>query len=130
MKKRFTLLLAMVMATSMMLTACGGGDAPAGSGSEGPSKETVSLKVGTGGTSGTYYGYGGVVANVLNSKLEGVQLNVQSTGASKANIFLIDDKEAEIAVVQNDVMDYAYNGTDLFAGDGAITSFLSLLRQS
>ncbi|MEG2870339.1 MAG: TAXI family TRAP transporter solute-binding subunit, partial [Clostridium sp.] len=81
------------------------------------------LKLATGGTTGTYYAYGGVIANTLNSKLPNVQLNVQSTGASKANIFLIDDGEADAALVQNDVMDYASKGTDLFEEDGAVTTF-------
>ena len=88
-----------------------------------PSADAVSLKMATGGTTGTYYAYGGVIANILNGKLGSLQLNVQSTGASKANIFLIDDGEADVAIVQNDVMDYASKGTDLFEEDGAIESF-------
>lgn len=40
-----------------------------------------------------------------------------STGASKANIVLVCDDEVQMAIVQNDVMDYAYNGTDQFEGD-------------
>ena len=50
---------------------------------------------------------------VLSSKLDNVKFDVQSTGASKANIYLVADGEADIAIVQNDVMYYAYNGTDL-----------------
>ena len=30
---------------------------------------------------------------------------------------LIAAGEVELAIAQNDVMDYAYNGTDLFAGE-------------
>ena len=41
------------------------------------------LTMGTGGTTGTYYAFGGVIANVINSKDLGVNINVQSTGASK-----------------------------------------------
>lgn len=143
MKKRFTAIAALAVAAAMSLTACtqsqnaapetqaaaetaaqGGEDkaeepAPAPA----PSADAVSLKMATGGTTGTYYAYGGVIANILNSKLGSLQLNVQSTGASKANIFLIDDGEADVAIVQNDVMDYASKGTDLFEEDGAIESF-------
>lgn len=143
MKKRFTAVAALAVAAAMSLTACtqsqnaapetqaaaetaaqGGEDkaeepAPAPA----PSADAVSLKMATGGTTGTYYAYGGVIANILNSKLGSLQLNVQSTGASKANIFLIDDGEADVAIVQNDVMDYASKGTDLFEEDGAIESF-------
>ena len=65
------------------------------------------MTMGTGGTTGTYYAFGGVIANVLNAKDIGVNINVQSTGASKANIYLVNDGEADLAIVQNDVMDYA-----------------------
>ena len=78
----------------------------------------------TGGTSGTYYGFSGVIANVLNEKLKGtLNLKVESTGASKANIQMLASGDADIAIVQNDVMYYAYTGTDLFAGGAPITSF-------
>jgi hypothetical protein len=78
----------------------------------------------TGGTSGTYYGFSGVIANVLNEKLKDtLNLKVESTGASKANIQLLDAGEAQLAIVQNDVMYYAYTGTDLFADGDPITSF-------
>ena len=143
MKKRFTAIAALAVAAAMSLTACTQSQnaAPetqaaaetAAQGSEdkaeepapapAPSADAVSLKMATGGTTGTYYAYGGVIANILNGKLGSLQLNVQSTGASKANIFMIDDGEAEVAIVQNDVMDYASKGTDLFEEDGAIESF-------
>lgn len=143
MKKRFTAIAALAVAAAMSLTACTQSQnaAPetqaaaetAAQGSEdkaeepapapAPAADAVSLKMATGGTTGTYYAYGGVIANILNGKLGSLQLNVQSTGASKANIFLIDDGEADVAIVQNDVMDYAFKGTDLFEEDGAIESF-------
>ncbi len=81
------------------------------------------LTLGTGGTTGTYYAVGGVMATVLNPLLEDVNLTVTSTGASKANIQLIDAGEAQLAIVQNDVMYYAYTGTDLFEGEGAYETF-------
>lgn len=110
MKKAIALLLAVVMVFA--LCACG--------------KKTaaVDLKYATGGTSGTYYGFSGVIANVLNEKLKGtLNLKVESTGASKANIQMLASGDADIAIVQNDVMYYAYTGTDLFAGGDPITSF-------
>ena len=71
----------------------------------------------TGGTSGTYYPFGGAIANVWNTKIENMNVTAQATGASAENLRLINKGEAEFAIVQNDVMDYAYNGTDLFAGE-------------
>ncbi|MEF9954483.1 MAG: TAXI family TRAP transporter solute-binding subunit [Clostridium sp.] len=135
MKKR---LMALAMVSAMVLSACTQSTtapttaAPAAGETTAAAAETAApaasgtaqtLKLATGGTTGTYYAYGGVIANTLNSKLPNVQLNVQSTGASKANIFLIDDGEADAALVQNDVMDYASKGTDLFEEDGAVTTF-------
>ena len=59
------------------------------------------LTLATGGTSGTYYAVGGVLTTVLNPILENSSLTVTSTGASKANIQLIDDEDADLALVQN-----------------------------
>lgn len=71
----------------------------------------------TGGTGGTYYPFGGAIANIWNTKIENMNVTAQATGASAENLRLINKGEAEYAIVQNDVMDYAYNGTDLFAGE-------------
>ncbi|MCR4579063.1 MAG: TAXI family TRAP transporter solute-binding subunit [Treponema sp.] len=71
----------------------------------------------TGGTSGTYYPFGGAIANIWNTKLENMNVTAQATGASAENLRLINKGEAEFATVQNDVMDYAYHGTALFDGE-------------
>ena len=84
------------------------------------------LTLGTGGTTGTYYAVGGVMATVLNPVMEDVVLTVTSAGASKANIQLIDEEDADLAIVQNDVMYYAYTGTDLFEDEGAYETFASV----
>jgi TRAP transporter TAXI family solute receptor len=82
------------------------------------------LRLATGGNTGTYYAFGSAVAQILTEKTKN-PISVQSTGASKANIQLIDEGEAEIAIVQNDVMDYAWKGIDLFNGE-KINSFASM----
>ncbi len=73
--------------------------------------------IATGGVSGTYYPFGGAIANIWNTKIENMNVTAQATGASAENLRLISKGEAEFATVQNDVMDYAYNGTDMFAGE-------------
>ena len=109
MKRMIAFLLAAIMVFA--LCACG-------------KTSVTELKYATGGTSGTYYGFSGVIANVLNEKLKGtLNLKVESTGASKANIQMIASGDADMAIVQNDVMYYAYTGTDLFAGGEPITGF-------
>ena len=84
------------------------------------------LTLATGGTTGTYYAVGGVMATVLNPVLENSSITVTSTGASKANIQLIDDEDANLGIVQNDVMYYAYSGTDLFEDEGAYDTFAAV----
>ena len=80
----------------------------------------------TGGTSGTYYSFGGVIANLWNNNIEGMNVTAQSTGASAENLRLINRGEADLAFVQNDVMDYAYNGTDMFEGE-VLSNFSAIL---
>lgn len=108
-------------------TAAGGSStattAAAGAATSGSGEELV---LGTGGTTGTYYAVGGVMATVLNPLMKSSHLTVTSTGASKANIQLIDDKDADLAIVQNDVMYYAYTGTDLFADEGKYETFSAI----
>ena len=103
MKKR---ILGIVMAASMVI------------GASTAAMAADNLTLGTGGTTGTYYAVGGVMATVLNPVLKESSLTVTSTGASKANIQLVDVGEADLAIVQNDVMYYAYTGTDLFEEEG------------
>jgi len=82
------------------------------------------VRMATGGSTGTYYAYGSAVGQILGEKT-GISITIQSTGASKANIQLIDAGEVELAIVQNDVMDYAWRGVDLFNGERT-TSFSSM----
>lgn len=79
-------------------------------------KNNTNFILATGGTSGTYYPFGGAIANIWNTNLEGMNVTAQATGASAENLRLISNNEAEFAIVQNDVMDYAFNGTDMFEG--------------
>ncbi|MEI0557986.1 TAXI family TRAP transporter solute-binding subunit [Brachyspira intermedia] len=80
----------------------------------------------TGGTSGTYYSFGGSIASIWNANIEGMNVTAQSTGASAENLRLLNRHEADLAFVQNDVMDYAYNGTDIFDGE-VLTNFSAVL---
>jgi TRAP transporter TAXI family solute receptor len=85
---------------------------------------TEQVRMATGGSTGTYYGFGSALGQILSEKTK-INISVQSTGASKANIQLIDAGEVEIAIVQNDVMDYAWRGVDLFNGE-KINSFSTM----
>ncbi|MDD4843219.1 MAG: TAXI family TRAP transporter solute-binding subunit [Anaerotignum sp.] len=131
MKKRLVTLTAFAVAAMMAFTGCGGASsaAPEGEAEKAPESAPAGaqeLTLGTGGTTGTYYAVGGTMSTVLNNIMENVSLKVVSTGASKANILDIDDGVSDIAIVQNDVMYYAFNGTDLFKADGKFDTFSAI----
>lgn len=90
--------------------------------SKSDSVRQMNLIMATGGTSGTYYSFGGALSQILSSSMENVSINVQSTGASVANLRLIATNDADLAIVQNDVMSYAYTGTESFVNN-SITKF-------
>jgi hypothetical protein len=111
MKKSIVLIgLSVLLVIAIGLTGCSG---------------KTTLKMATGGNTGTYYAYSSAVSQVLSEHISNISFDVQVTGASKANIYLIADKEADIAIVQNDVMYYANKGIDLFDGE-AITGFSAM----
>ncbi len=90
-----------------------------------PAQNRYNYIFATGGTSGTYYPFGGAIAQIWNTKIPGMNVTAQSTGASKENIRLVDRGEAELAIVQNDVMDYAFKGIELFNGE-KVTGFRTI----
>ena len=107
MKKIISVVL--VMALALTLAACGG---------SGASKMTM----GTGGTTGTYYGYGGVLGQYIKNNA-GIDVTVVSTDGSKANIQGIDAGDYQLGTVQSDVMAYAWEGTRSFESEGKVDSF-------
>ncbi len=72
--------------------------------------------IATGGTGGTYYPLGGVLAQALSNKLPDIIITAQSGNASVANCNLIGAHEIESGFVQNNVAFAAYNGTAQFEG--------------
>ncbi|MBQ2614291.1 MAG: TAXI family TRAP transporter solute-binding subunit [Clostridia bacterium] len=107
MKRILAMVLAMVMLVA--LSACGGS---AGG----------KMTMGTGGTAGTYYGYGGVLGQYIKNNA-GINVTVVSTDGSKANIQGIDAGNYQLGTVQSDVMSYAWEGTRSFEKEGKIASF-------
>ena len=107
MKKIISVVLVLVLA--MSLAACGGASAQ-------------KMTMGTGGTSGTYYAFGGVLGQYIKNHA-GIDVTVVSTDGSKANIESIDSGDYQLGTVQSDVMAYAWAGTRSFEATGAIQSF-------
>lgn len=79
-------------------------------------KDTGKVVLATGGTSGTYYAVGGVLQTVLGPLLPKMNITVESTGASVANVNMITDGEAQMAILQSDVLTYAHEGINSFDG--------------
>ena len=63
----------------------------------------------TGGTGGTYYAYGNVLAQYITNNSD-VDVTAVAGNGSAANIDLLDLGDAQLGFVQNDVAYYAYNG--------------------
>lgn len=128
-KKRSLLLSLTLLLTVSLVTACGGGGTAGGGntggGSAGGSNDPSQLVIATGGTGGTYYPLGGGMADHI-TKNAGVTATAQSTGASAENVRLLRDKQADIAFIQNDIAEYAVNGTAMFEQDGKIEAFQAL----
>lgn len=67
----------------------------------------------TGGDTGTYYGFGGVLASYVSSNTD-FTVTAVTSGGSQANIEELVAGNAQLGFVQTDVMSYAYNGERLF----------------
>ena len=122
MKKFLALILALIMA--LTLIACGDSNAPADDGSNTPAP-TSTLRFVTGGESGTYYAFGSVIAQHATNNA-GVDVVGLVGNGSQSNVFELEDGNAELAFCQSDVMAYAYAGTNLFADTGAVNCFSTL----
>jgi TRAP transporter TAXI family solute receptor len=126
MKKFLSVIMAAALAVSV--TACSGSSTTAASGSsdsgasEGAAEaETaastgIKMTMGTGGTSGTYYAFGGVLAQYIKNKA-GIDVTVVSTDGSKADIQGIEVGDYQLGTVQSDVMAYAWDGIKAFDGE-------------
>ena len=101
--------MVLVLALVFALVSCGG-------------NAGTKMTMGTGGTAGTYYGYGGVLGQYIKNNA-GINVTVVSTDGSKANIQGIDAGNYQLGTVQSDVMAYAWEGTRSFEEEGKIGSF-------
>lgn len=80
------------------------------------------MMFGTGGTAGTYYSYGGILAQYMTNYSD-AKVTAVSTGGSKVNIQSIQDGDFQLGFSQSDVLAYAWNGTKSFEKDGPTHDF-------
>ena len=78
--------------------------------------KTTFISIGTGGTGGIYYPYGGGVAEIWSKYVKGVRAVAEVTGASVENVKLAHKGETVIGEVMGDVADAGLKGTGKFKG--------------
>ncbi|MBL8807800.1 MAG: TAXI family TRAP transporter solute-binding subunit [Rhodospirillales bacterium] len=83
------------------------------------------FRIGTGGTAGTYYPVGGLIANAISNPPALVATAVASNG-SVANVNAIVGGAAESGFVQADVAFWAYSGTGVFEGKPKLADLRSI----
>jgi uncharacterized protein len=85
-----------------------------------PAQERVFFGIATGGTGGTYCPLGGMLAQLISSKVtisgKKFSATAEAAGASVANAQLLGSKDIESAFVAADVLDAAFKGTGQFDG--------------
>ena len=106
MKSSWKYALALVAAVSLATTAL--------------AQQRLFFGIATGGTGGTYYPLGGMLAQLISNKatVDGKKISAtaEAAGASVGNAKLLGNKEIESAFVAADILDAAYNGQGQFAG--------------
>lgn len=97
-------ILLVLLLVSLLSGACGDGD-------------RRFLAIGTGGTGGVFYPYGGGLAEIWTKHVPGVRVVAEVTGASVENVRLAHRGETVIGEIMGDVAHQAYHGEGSFAGD-------------
>jgi uncharacterized protein len=72
------------------------------------------FRIGTGGTAGTYFPIGGIIANAVSAGT--IVSTAQASNGSVANVNAIASGAMESGFSQSDVATWAYTGTGLFDG--------------
>ncbi|WP_322789479.1 TAXI family TRAP transporter solute-binding subunit [Salinicoccus hispanicus] len=121
-----------MLTLSFVLAACGGGgsdeetteEATTGeesteegetSGDSASGEDWVeNITVLTGGEAGVYFPLGVAMADIIDSELEDVSATGVSSGASVSNAEQLNNGEAQLALVQNDIAYYGAEGTNMF----------------
>jgi uncharacterized protein len=124
--KHQTLLLTAALATGLAASSVG-------------AQEMAFFRIGTGGTSGTYYPIGGLLANAISSPpgsrsceeggscgVPGLVASALSSNGSVANINAIAGGTLESGFAQSDVATWAYTGTGIWEGQPAVENLRAI----
>jgi len=78
------------------------------------------LVVGTGGTGGVFFPYGGGLAKVLTARLANTEATAEVTGGSVDNLKLIQKGDADLGFTTADSADEAQKGIGVYKDSGAV----------
>jgi TRAP transporter TAXI family solute receptor len=82
------------------------------------------FRIGTGGTAGTYFPIGGLIANAISGSegkgVPGLVSTAVASNGSVANINAVQGGTLESGFTQSDVAFWAYSGTGLYEGKGKV----------
>lgn len=87
----------------------------------------VRLNLATGATSGNYYPFGSALSQVVDDATGYIRLDVNATTASAENIELLSSGAAQLAIVQNDILNYAFHGVNMWEGKTPVTNVNALM---
>ncbi len=107
------------VAAVLLLVVGGVFNAAAGGSAEDEAEVTgvQRLNMGAGWVTGVYYPLAGAMSRIAHTSMDNISLTVESSGASVVNSNLIGAGDLDLAIVQNDVAFYAFNGVRDFEGN-------------
>ena len=79
-----------------------------------PSGDSHRYRISSGGQTGVYYPTAGAIAAGAGRFNSAFELTVQTSGGSTANGRLVGNGDAEFAIMQNDIAEYARTGTLMY----------------
>lgn len=106
--KRFAALIAILALALGCLTAC---------------SQDKALRLGTGNNEGIYYQFGTLLAEDSQNNADVPTIAVETTAGSSANLRLLSQGFLDMAIVQADTLNDAYNGTGFFSNSGKYTGY-------
>ena len=116
-KKGLALTTAVMLACSMVLSGCGGGDKkPADAKKEAAPAKKQNIAIGTGGTGGTYALLGAGMAKILSDNVPGLSVTTEGTSASVENTRLVSSGDLAISLCSSDAFYTASIGAGSFKG--------------
>jgi TRAP transporter TAXI family solute receptor len=78
------------------------------------------LVIGTGGTGGVFFPYGGGLARILSAKMTNTEMTAEVTGGSVDNFKLINSGQADVGMSTVDSAYDAFNGTGAYRDVGKV----------